>query len=159
MYPAEAIKHMIGKKNMLGTNLVTQIGIVVKDIEQTSQAYADLFGVKTPGWRWTDPHEKTHAEYRGKPTNARAKLAFFKFKNITLELIEPDGEPSTWREFLETRGEGVHHVAFNVKDAAGKVQALAARDMGVAQKGDFTGGHYAYMDSQEMLKVILELLS
>lgn len=32
-------------KNMLGTGVVVQIGILVNDIEKTSQAYADFLGV------------------------------------------------------------------------------------------------------------------
>jgi hypothetical protein len=31
---------------------------------------------------------------------------------LSIELIEPDGKPSTWQEFLDIRGEGIHHIAF-----------------------------------------------
>jgi hypothetical protein len=65
------------EKNILGTNIVTQIGIVVNDIEKTSQDYADFLGVEKPQWFLTDGHDKTQAEYMGKPSNAKAKLAFF----------------------------------------------------------------------------------
>lgn len=151
-------KKMITKKNLLGTNVITQIAIIVKDIETTSKKYAELFGVKVPKWSITDPREKTHAEYKGEPTDARAKLAFFRFKNITLELIEPVDGPSTWKEFLDTKGEGVHHIAFKVKNTAEKVERLGELGMELAQKGDFTGGNYAYVDSMDSLKVIIELL-
>ena len=149
---------MIPKKNLLGTNVITQIAIVVKDIEKTSEVYAELFGVKKPKWSLTAPREKTNAEYKGKPTDARAKLAFFRFKNITLELIEPVDGPSTWKEFLDAKGEGVHHIAFKVKNTGEKVEALKELGMELSQKGNFTGGNYAYIDSMNSLKVILELL-
>ena len=149
---------MITKNNLLGTNVITQIAIVVRDVEKTAAKYAELFGVDTPKWQLTGPLEKTHAEYRGEPTEARAKLAFFRFKNITLELIEPVDGPSTWKEILDTRGEGVHHIAFKVKNTAEKVEKFKELGMSLSQKGDFPGGNYAYIDSMDALKVIIEFL-
>src|SRR5512136_1747010 len=90
---------------LFGQGNVVQIGVVVKDIEKASAAYARFLGVAAPKWAWTDAEDKAHTQYKGKPSPARAKLGFIQLKNITLELIEPDGNPSTWREFLDTRGE------------------------------------------------------
>jgi methylmalonyl-CoA/ethylmalonyl-CoA epimerase len=149
---------MISKKHILGTNKMTQICIVVKDIEKCSADYAVFFGVKKPSISTTGPRDETHAEYKGAPTDARAKLAFFRFKNITLELIEPVGGPSTWKEWLDTHGEGVHHIAFNVRDTKGKVKALADKDVNVVQRGDYRGGKYTYLDATGPLKIVLELL-
>src|SRR5512144_2874176 len=101
--------------NGLGTLTVTQIGIVVRNIDTSRQAYADVFGVPVPPANLTDPLEQAHTEYRGQPSEARAKLAFFKFGQVSIELIEPVGGPSTWQEFLDTHGEGVHHIAFNIQ--------------------------------------------
>ena len=41
--------------------------------------------------------EETNIKYRGKPTDGRAKLAFLKLGEISLELIEPIGGPSIWQ--------------------------------------------------------------
>ncbi|AGB19557.1 VOC family protein [Thermoanaerobacterium thermosaccharolyticum] len=145
-------------KNLLGTNIVTQIGIIVKDIEKVSQTYADFFGVEKPKWNWTDGYEKSHAEFNGKPSDARAKLAFFDMGQLQIELIEPDENISTWREFLDKHGEGVHHIAFQVKDMDEKIKALEKNEMSLVQKGDYEGGRYAYIDTFSKLKVIIELL-
>ena len=145
-------------KNLLGTNIVTQIGIIVKDIEKVSQTYADFFGVEKPKWNWTDGYEKSHAEFNGKPSDARAKLAFFDMGQLQIELIEPDENISTWREFLDKHGEGVHHIAFQVKDMDEKIEALEKNGMPLVQKGDYEGGRYAYIDTFSKLKVIIELL-
>ncbi|MFS0863141.1 VOC family protein [Fredinandcohnia sp. 179-A 10B2 NHS] len=144
--------------SVLGTNVVAQVGIIVKDIEKTSQAFADFFGMEKPPANPTDPLEKAQTSYKGEPTEARAKLAFFDMGSLQLELIEPDEQPSTWREFLDTHGEGVHHIAFVVKDMKGTVAKLESRNMPLVQKGEYTGGRYAYMDTFGDLKVILELL-
>ncbi|MGB9863853.1 MAG: VOC family protein, partial [Candidatus Saccharicenans sp.] len=75
----------------LGTDEVVQVGIIVKDIEKASRAYADVLGLDVPRWFLTDTVDIAHTEFRGKPSEARAKLAFFRLKNITIELIEPVG--------------------------------------------------------------------
>lgn len=145
--------------SILGTRKVTQIGIIVKDIEKTAEAYAHFFGIQKPGIVVTDIFDKAHTEYEGKPTQARAKLAFINVgESLDLELIEPDHEPSTWRNFLDTHGEGVHHIAFVVKDMDEKIASLEESSIPLQQKGDYEGGRYAYMNSSEQLKVIIELL-
>lgn len=145
-------------KNVLGTNVITQIGIIVKDIEKTSQAYADFFGIEKPQASWTDGLEVAQTEFRGESSEARAKLAFFDMGSLQLELIQPDENPSTWREFLEENGEGVQHIAFVVDGLKEKVKVMEAGGMPLIQKGEYTGGRYAYLDTFKDLKVIFELL-
>lgn len=144
--------------NVLGTRTITQIGILVHDIEKTSQAYAEFFGVEKPQWFWTDTLDKAQTEYRGEPSEARAKLAFFDMGSLQLELIEPDAHPSTWREALDQNGEGPHHIAFVIEGMGEKIARLEQRGMPLVQKGEYTGGRYAYMDTLKDLKVIVELL-
>lgn len=146
------------EKNILGTQVVTQIGIIVKDIEKVSQAYADFFGIEKPKWSLTGPLEESQAEYKGEPAEARAKLAFIDCGQLQIELIEPDEHPSTWREFLDEHGEGVHHIAFVIKGMKEKVMRLEQNGMPLIQKGEYTGGRYAYMDTTDHLKVLVELL-
>ena len=147
------------KKGILGTHVVTQVGLLVRDIEKTAQVYADFLGVPKPPIQVTDVLEKSQAKYRGAPTKARAKLAFFKVgEGLDLELIEPDHEPSTWREDLDRKGECVHHIAFVVKGMKEKVAALAGENMPLVQSGEYTGGRYAYIDANKDLKVLIELL-
>lgn len=147
------------EKDILGTKIVTQIGILVNDIEKTSQDYADFLGVDKPKWIQTDEYDKTQAEYMGNPSNARAKLAFFNVgPTLTIELIEPDSEPSTWRDDLNKYGEGVHHIAFVINGMKEKIEICQRNGMPLLQKGEYTGGRYAYMDSKNSLKTLIELL-
>lgn len=142
----------------MDNNVITQIGIIVRDIEKTAREYADLFGMAMPAITVTAPVQQSQTEYRGKSTEARAKLAFFNMGSVQLELIQPDEEPSTWREFLDTHGEGVHHIAFQIKGMKETVAKLEAQGMPLVQKGEYTGGRYAYIDALDKLKVIIELL-
>lgn len=143
---------------MFGGGVITQIGLVVKDIEKTSKAYADFLGVDSPESFLTDTVEKAHTEFKGESTEARAKLVFFQLENITIELIEPVGGPSTWQDFLETKGEGIHHIAFEIKRMEKKIRLLAGKDMPLLQSGDYEGGRYSYIESTKQLGTILELL-
>ena len=145
-------------KDVLGTRVIAQVGLIVKDIEATSQAYADFFGVEKPAWFWTDTYDKAQTQYRGEPSEARAKLAFFSMGPLQLELIEPDEKPSTWRAFLDEKGEGVHHLAFVIDGMKEKVSLMEGLGMPLVQKGEYTGGRYAYMETMKDLKVMLELL-
>ena len=100
---------------ILGTNVVTQIGILVNDIDKAAQDFADFLGVEKPQLCITGTQEQAQTQYLGKPTPARTKQAFFKVgPNVEIELLEPDHEPSTWRHDLDERGEGFHHIAFVV---------------------------------------------
>lgn len=144
--------------NVLGTNVVTQIAIVVHDIEKTAKAYADFFDMDVPPISLTGTQEEAKTVYREEPSLARSKLAFFDMGSVQIELIEPDEYPSTWREHLDEYGEGVHHIAFVVEDLKGTVHTLERKGMPIIQKGEYDGGRYAYVDTTEELKVLFELL-
>ncbi|MDR1532285.1 MAG: VOC family protein [Clostridiales bacterium] len=147
------------EKGFLGTNIVVQIGIVVRDIEKAAQDYADFLGVDKPPIYESGAYEDAGTEYRGGPTRARAKQAFFKIgPNIDIELLAPDEEPSTWREELDASGEGIHHIAFFVKGMAEKIAQFERNGFPLLQKGEYTGGRYAYHDTKAKLKTIVELL-
>lgn len=142
----------------LGNHFITQIGILVNDVEQVSGAYADFFGLEKPEIVITDTADIAQTRYNGEATEARAKLAFFDMGSLQLELIEPDHQPSTWRDYLNEHGEGPHHVAFVVEGMKEKIMLLEGKGFPLQQKGEYTGGRYAYMDTFKELKVLVELL-
>jgi catechol 2,3-dioxygenase-like lactoylglutathione lyase family enzyme len=145
-------------KTGIGTTTITQIGLVVKDMDRAIAAYCDVLGLPQPQVIVTDEFSQAKTQYRGQPTYARAKLAFFNMGQVQIELIEPVGEPSTWKEALDANGYSVHHIAFQVKDTPAVIQHLAEHDIPVIQQGHYTGGMYTYVDSQDKLGVVLELL-
>jgi methylmalonyl-CoA/ethylmalonyl-CoA epimerase len=144
-------------ENGMGTNIVTQIAVVVKDIDAASEAWSKVFGLPKPSVMVTDA-EAGEDIYRGERTYAQAKLAFFDLGQVSLELIEPIGEDSVWYEVLAEKGEGVHHIAFNIQGTEQVTDHLAEHGMPVIQQGKYTGGMYTYVDSEPVLKVMLELL-
>jgi len=149
---------MTNAAGLLGTKVITQIGILVNDIDKVSEAYASFFGVPKPEANWTDAIDKAQTEFNGEPSEARAKLAFFDMGSLQLELIEPDQHPSTWRNYLNEHGEGPHHIAFQIEGMKEKIEVLGAKGFPLQQKGEYTGGRYAYIDTFHDLKILVELL-
>lgn len=148
------------RRAALGNNDITQVGMVVNDIEQTSKDWAELLGVPVPPVIVTDTMDIAQTQYNGQPSPARAKLAFFSLGDkVSLELIEPDRNPSTWRESLDAHGEGVHHIAFVIKGMQDKIALMEKLGLKCVQKGEYTGGRYAYLDAADnKYKVVFELL-
>ena len=144
---------------MEGWGKLAQVALVVKDIEAAIDAWAKLLGTEKPRVIETEEWEKTHMVFRGAPSRGRAKLAFFNLGGVTLELIEPIGGPSTWREFLEQHGNGIHHIAFVVEDMEAAIKRLQEMGGELVQRGDFEGGSYAYVDARRSLGAIVELLA
>ncbi len=142
----------------LGTTTVTQIGIIVRDIEAKAKAWAEILGLPRPEIVITDPLEKAQTEYHGRPTTARAKLAFFHTGQVSIELIEPIGAPSTWQEQLDRHGESLHHIAFVIKGMGEKIALLEGKGVPLVQRGEYTGGRYAYLDGTAQLGGVIELL-
>lgn len=149
---------LIMEERFMETNRIIQLCIVVKNVEVTARNYADIFGMDMPEIILTDPLEYSQNEYKGRLTNARAKIAFFQMGDIELEILEPNEVDSTWREFLDKNGEGVHHIAFYIKDMKKTMSMLESKGMPVVQKANYPYGIVACMDTKEKLGVILELL-
>ncbi|GAB4445517.1 MAG: VOC family protein [Anaerolineae bacterium] len=145
-------------EQILGTTTITQVAIVVKDIEAKAQAWAEVLGLPVPEIIITDTYERAQTEYEGRPSEARAKLAFFHLGQIDLELVEPIGEPSTWKDQLDEHGDSLHHIAFEIKGMPEKVAFLNAKGIPLVQRGEYTGGRYAYFDGNTQLGAIVELL-
>ena len=137
---------------------MVQVGIIVKDITKSAQTWAEILGVDVPGITVAEGHHLNPTTYKGNRSDARAKLAFLQLENITIELIEPIGEPSTWKEFLDQEGEKIHHLGFNVKGMKDHVKSFEDFGIPLVQHGGWDGGEYSYMDGREKLGVIIELL-
>jgi len=142
----------------LGNNKVMQVGMVVENIDEAVQAWSRLLGVEPPSIAITDTFDISNAHYQDKPTPAQAKLAFFDLGQITLELIQPLGEPSTWNDQLTAQGSSLHHIAFEIKGMQEHIHELAKHGLGLVQQGEYQGGRYAYLDGQKKFGTVIELL-
>lgn len=142
----------------LGSTKLAQVAIVVRDIEASSKRYAEILGLPVPQVIVTAPGLEVNQTYKGQPSGAQAKLAFFDLGQVELELIEPMGGDSTWQEVLDRKGESVHHIAFWVDGMQTSVDFLKAHGIPMIQRGDMGEGQYAYFDAEQPLGLTLELL-
>ncbi|MFQ3668242.1 MAG: VOC family protein [Fimbriimonadaceae bacterium] len=148
----------MAQQTNIGNNSIAQIAIVVRDIEQAAKRWADLFGTEVPTPITTQPGLSVHQTYRGKPSDAQAKLAFLNLGNIQIELIQPLGGDSSWQQVLDEKGEGVHHIGIWVENAAASQGFLSERGVEVLHRGDMGDGQYVYFDTAEKYGVMIELL-
>ncbi|MCM3080588.1 VOC family protein [Brevibacillus invocatus] len=146
-------------KALLGTSKINQICFVVHDIEKAAESFGRLLGVPKPSWFLTGDSSISKIVFNGEPTGARNKLIFMDTPSVQIELIEPDQEPSTMREFLNKQ-EGIHHVAVDVDDMKQQLAILGEAGYPVVQTGEFTSsqGRYAYVDTVPACKTMFELL-
>lgn len=94
------------------TNM-TQIGVVVRDLEKAIANMKKIFGVQPSSLGMTKEEGR---RFHGKDGNFLAKIALFDFCNIQFEFIQPLCGESIWKTFLDTKGEGLQHVSFQVLD-------------------------------------------
>jgi hypothetical protein len=107
-------------KNPIDLKGFIQIAIVVRDIEKSAKAWADFFNVPIPE---IQVQEKAPIGLfnRGKPADFKRKKAVISAGTWVIELFQPTGGESTFQEFLDKHGEGVHYLGFN---AGGKRDAV-----------------------------------
>jgi methylmalonyl-CoA/ethylmalonyl-CoA epimerase len=143
-----------------GMKTVVQVAIVCKDIEAVSRRWAELLGVAPPKINLTRPGREVKLIYRGRPSDGRVKLAFLRLGQVVLEFLEPVGGETSWSEHLEKRGEGVHHLGFQVADLDKTVEALKGLGFAEQHRGryDQDNGTYVYFDTAAGLGVTIELL-
>lgn len=144
----------------IGTIVVLQVGIVCNDIVDMAKRYREVLNLPEPSTQQTPGHKITEATFKGEPTEATAKLAFFDFGQAQLELIQPDQIPSVWRNDLNAFGDGTHHIAFKVESTQKAVAHFAQHGIEMIQQGYYgdRSGMYTYMNSRAALGVVIELL-
>lgn len=89
---------------------IEHIGIAVKSLEDSNALYEKLFGVKS--------YKQEEVESEG------VKTSFFNCGPNKIELLEATRVDSPIAKFIEKRGEGIHHIAFDVEDIASEIKRL-----------------------------------
>ncbi len=85
-------------------------------------------------------------------------MSFANIGPLEIELIQPISE-CIQKEYLDNNGEGIHHIAFFVKDIDEEVEKKAAKGYKVVQRGwRPTSGGYAFFDTQESCGFMLEII-
>jgi len=91
-------------------NKIEHLGIAVKNLEASNSLFENLLGVA--------PYKTEEVKEEG------VKTSFFNTGTSKIELLEATMEDSPIAKFIEKRGEGIHHVAFDVTDIQSEVKRL-----------------------------------
>ncbi len=139
---------------------VSQFAFVVKDLEPVSAYWAKL-GFPEMSLTHGPLHDK---KYRGKPADFDMRLGWQRHGEIVYEWIESLRGPDIYLDHMKVHGEGFHHMAFQVGDMDEALKEFAARGYaeslsgGWGEKGKPGSGRFAYIDTQSMGGIDIELL-
>jgi|WetSurMetagenome_2_1015567.scaffolds.fasta_scaffold66801_3 methylmalonyl-CoA/ethylmalonyl-CoA epimerase len=124
---------------------VNHIGIAVKSLDEAIKAYGDGLGGKVD-----------HEIHRS-PDMAARMVAVGETK---LEFMEPAGSGGVIAKFLESRGEGIHHVCIEVDDIVKTMKDLAEKGYRMIDKEPRQGleGKVAFVHPKSMNGVLVELV-
>jgi hypothetical protein len=90
------------------------------------------------------------------------RIALTWTNTLCIELIQALEGESIYQEFIEKRGYGLHHLGIVVQDADAEIAQAEGAGFAVIQDGSGYGlhgdGHYAYLDTEAQLGVIVELM-
>lgn len=153
----------ISKENIFSS--ITQIGVVVRDMERFVQNMEKLIGAK-PQKIVRFPNETMENQeryYYGKEADYIALLGFFKIGNLEIEAIQPLQGKNIWTTFLEEKGEGIHHIRFSVNDLEKSEKHLGDLGIEKAQSGYSTknidGLQWAFYDTSKELGFFVEVFN
>ena len=91
---------------------IAHIGIAVRDLEKSNALFTALLGA--------GPYKEEEV------ASEQVKTSFFRMGASKVELLEATGAESAISRFIDKKGEGIHHIAFEVEDIQAEMRRLAA---------------------------------
>jgi 4-hydroxyphenylpyruvate dioxygenase-like putative hemolysin len=123
------------------------IGSVVRDVDKSVEYYQSLGIVDKATDRITMEGKK-------------AKLIgrFIHIGSLVIELWQPVRGETVQQEFLNSRGEGVNHIAFHVDDLDRERDKLVEKGIPVVFSAKDQNGYMAYFDARKVGNILIELI-
>lgn len=145
----------------INVNSLYRVGIVVKNIEKTTDTICKYFNIDESKIYKIDTSNKPtpNTTFYGKPTQFTIKLCIIPLANIELELIQPLDNNGPYSEFFNQHGEGIHHFNIDVDDNNAFYDMMTELNATFLTSGKSSDGtiSYKYYDSRDSLGMILEL--
>mgnify|MGYP001036289191 CR=1 FL=1 len=141
---------------------VAQVAIVVKDLDRAVQQWWELFGIGPWHFYTYGKPLGQKMSYHGKPVEYEMRLALSYIGKLRVELIEPVGGPTVYADFVKEHGYGVHHFGVLVSDMHAAIRRAEEAGLTMTMDGSGFGldgdGHYAYLDTEELIGTTIELI-
>jgi len=125
---------------------IEHIGIAVKNLKESNDLFSKLFG---------KPHYKTE-----EVLSEGVKTSFFQVGENKIELLEATNADSPIAKFIEKRGEGIHHIAFDVSDIEAEICRLKSEGFIVLNETPKKGADnklVAFLHPKSTNDVLIEL--
>ncbi len=125
---------------------IDHIAIAVNNLEEAARFYNDVLGLKLSGVE-TVAGQKT-------------KVGFLKIGESNIELVQPVEPDSPLSKFLEAKGQGIHHICFEVDNIETEVHTLLKKGARMIDQKPRTGAHnskVAFMHPKSSGGVLIEL--
>jgi methylmalonyl-CoA/ethylmalonyl-CoA epimerase len=127
-------------------NKINHIAIAVRSLEEHIPFYRDVLRL----------------EYRGTEVveDQKVRLAVFGVGEVQIELLEPTEPDSPISAFIEKRGEGMHHISYQVDDIEKQIDELKQKQVRMIDETPRSGAHgsrIAFLHPKSSAKVLTEL--
>ena len=122
------------------------IGIAVKNLDESNHLFAKLLG-------------KAHYKTEAVPSEG-VRTSFFELGGVKIELLEATHPNSPIAKFIEKRGEGIHHLAFEVSNLRESMESYSAKGFSLLNEEPKTGAdnkHIVFMHPKSTNGVLIEL--
>jgi methylmalonyl-CoA/ethylmalonyl-CoA epimerase len=127
-------------------NKIEHIGIAVKSLKDSNKLFESLFG-------------KSHYKIESVESEG-VNTSFFKLGESKIELLEATNEDGPIAKFIAKKGEGIHHIAFDVDDIEAEIERLKKEGFIVLNEKPKKGADnklVAFMHPKSTNGVLIEL--
>jgi methylmalonyl-CoA/ethylmalonyl-CoA epimerase len=108
------------------SNKIEHVALAVADLDAAIAHYREVWGIEV--------------SHREKVEDEGVEEAMLPFGDTFLQLVAPTGEETTVGRFLANRGEGLHHLAYEVDDLPGTLEDLRAKGVQLIDEVPRRGG-------------------
>jgi methylmalonyl-CoA/ethylmalonyl-CoA epimerase len=125
---------------------INHIAVAVNNLEEASKFYQTVLGLTLSGVEVV--------------TAQKTKVGFFKIGESNIELVQPAEPDSPLVKFLETKGQGIHHICFEVDDIEAEVKAYLEKGATMVDQNPRPGAHdtkVAFVHPKSSGGVLIEL--
>lgn len=125
---------------------INHIGIAVSSIAEQRPFYENVLGAKFEGEEVV-PDQKV-------------KVGFFRVGDVRLELLEPTDPTSTVAQFIEKKGQGMHHIAYTVDNLQSRIDELKTKGLRMIDEKPRAGAHHnqiAFLHPKSSCGVLTEI--
>ena len=106
---------------------IDHIAIAVNNLEEAAKFYQEVMGLTLSGIEVV--------------TAQKTKVGFFKIGESNIELVQPAEPDSPLVKFLETKGQGIHHICLEVDDIEAEVKTFLEKGATMVDQKPRPGAH------------------